>query len=55
MTDLSPAMVSPDASLVALDARVGSIDIATFDERHFRALRPETGKTAFRLLPTDAP
>lgn len=33
-----------DASLVVLAARVASTDIATFDERHFRAIR---------LLPLD--
>ena len=43
-----------DGSLVALAARVGSVDIATFDERHFRALRPLSGGDSFRLLPLDA-
>jgi predicted nucleic acid-binding protein len=43
-----------DASLVALAARLGVVEIATFDERHFRAMRPETGGAAFRLLPADA-
>jgi uncharacterized protein len=43
-----------DASLVALAARVTSIDLATFDERHFRAVRPLAGGPAFRLLPSDA-
>jgi predicted nucleic acid-binding protein len=42
-----------DASLVALARRVDSIDIATFDERHFRALRPLEGADAYRLLPLD--
>lgn len=42
-----------DASLVALAARVASIDLATFDERHFRAVRPLAGGPAFRLLPID--
>ena len=44
-----------DASLVVLAARVGSVDIATFDERHFRAIRPMRGADAFRLLPLDRP
>lgn len=44
-----------DASLVALAGRVGSRDVATFDERHFRAVRPLDGGAAFRLLPLDAP
>jgi uncharacterized protein len=43
-----------DASLVALADRVGTIDIATLDERHFRAVRPLSGGKAFRLLPADA-
>jgi hypothetical protein len=44
-----------DASLVVLAARVGSEDVATFDERHFRVVRPLAGAEAFRLLPLDAP
>lgn len=44
-----------DASLVVLAARVGSEDIATFDERRFRVVRPLGGGAAFRLLPLDAP
>jgi predicted nucleic acid-binding protein len=43
-----------DASLVALAERFGTIDIATLDERHFRAIRPLAGGKAFRLLPADA-
>jgi predicted nucleic acid-binding protein len=43
-----------DASLVAAAARLRTIEIATFDERHFRALRPLWGGDAFRLLPADA-
>jgi predicted nucleic acid-binding protein len=43
-----------DASLVALAARVGSIAIATLDERHFRAVAPLASGPAFRLLPLDA-
>jgi predicted nucleic acid-binding protein len=43
-----------DASLAALAARLDTADIATFDERHFRAMRPENAATAFRLLPADA-
>jgi len=43
-----------DASLVVLAARVGTVDIATFDERHFRALKPLTGAGSFRVLPADA-
>jgi predicted nucleic acid-binding protein len=42
-----------DASLVALANRLGIVDVATFDERHFRAMRPARGGTAFRLLPAD--
>ncbi len=43
-----------DASLVALAARLGTTEIATFDERHFRAMRPLSQGTSFRLLPADA-
>lgn len=43
-----------DASLAALAARNQTTAIATFDQRHFRAMRPETGGDAFRLLPMDA-
>ena len=42
-----------DASLVALAARLGTTEIATFDERHFRVMRPTSGGDAFRLLPAD--
>lgn len=43
-----------DASLVALAARLDTLDVATFDERHFRAVRPLRGGEAFNLLPRDA-
>lgn len=43
-----------DASLVALAHRVESVSIATFDQRHFRAVRPLSGADAFRLVPLDA-
>lgn len=43
-----------DASLVAIAGRLGVIDVATLDTRHFRTLRPLTGEPAFRLLPADA-
>jgi uncharacterized protein len=43
-----------DASLMVLAARLQTIDIATLDERHFRALKPLSGGDAFTLLPTDA-
>ncbi len=43
-----------DASLVALAQRLDTIDIATLDERHFRAVRPLSAGDAFRLLPDDA-
>lgn len=42
-----------DASLVALAERVGTVSIATLDERHFRAVAPLAGAEAFRLLPRD--
>lgn len=43
-----------DASLVVLAAHLQTIDIATLDERHFRAMKPLSGGKAFRLLPADA-
>lgn len=43
-----------DASLVALAERIGTLDLATFDEPLFRAVRPLSGGPAFRLLPIDA-
>lgn len=43
-----------DASLVALAERHNTVEIATLDERHFRAMRPLKGGPAFRLLPMDA-
>jgi len=42
------------ASLVVLAARLHTNDIATLDERHFRALKPLSGDKAFRLLPADS-
>jgi uncharacterized protein len=44
-----------DASLVVLAARLGTARIATFDERHFRAVRPLTREPAFMLVPADEP
>lgn len=44
-----------DASLVALAARLETNRIATFDERHFRAVEPLAGGAgAFVVLPADA-
>jgi predicted nucleic acid-binding protein len=43
-----------DASLVALAQRHETVKIATFDERHFRAVRPLAGGNTFRLLPLDS-
>jgi len=43
-----------DASLVVLAARAGTTRILTFDERHFRAVRPLRGGPAFTILPADA-
>jgi predicted nucleic acid-binding protein len=42
-----------DASLVALAGRLETTRIATFDERHFRAVEP-LGGGSFELLPADA-
>jgi len=43
-----------DASLVALAEHLGTINVATLDERHFRAVRPLAAGDAFTLLPADA-
>lgn len=43
-----------DLSVVVLARRFGTRRILTFDERHFRALRPLDGG-AFTLLPADEP
>jgi predicted nucleic acid-binding protein len=43
-----------DSSLVVLAGRYETTAIATFDERHFRALRPVTRAPAFEILPADA-
>jgi len=42
-----------DASLVVLAERLQTVELATLDERHFRAIRPLTAGEAFRLLPAD--
>lgn len=44
-----------DASLVALASHEGTTAIATFDERHFRAMRPLAAGQAFTVLPADQP
>lgn len=43
-----------DASLVALAERIGTTRVATFDERHFSAVRPLSGGDAFIVLQVDA-
>jgi predicted nucleic acid-binding protein len=43
-----------DASLIAIAGRLGTIELATLDQVHFRPARPLTGEPAFRLLPADA-
>jgi predicted nucleic acid-binding protein len=48
---LSPGLA--DLSIVVLAERFGTTRVATFDERHFRAIAP-LGGGAFTLLPTDA-
>jgi predicted nucleic acid-binding protein len=49
--DLRPGLA--DLSVVVTAARLRCTRILTFDERHFRAIRPLYGD-AFTLLPTDA-
>jgi hypothetical protein len=43
-----------DASLVVVAGKYRTINLATLDERHFRAVRPLHGGPAFRIYPTDA-
>lgn len=42
-----------DASIVVLAARYATTRVLTFDERHFRAIRPLHAE-AFTILPADA-
>jgi predicted nucleic acid-binding protein len=42
-----------DASLVVLAAKYGTTRLLTFDQKHFRAMRPLSGGTAFTILPAD--
>ncbi len=42
-----------DASIVVLAEKLGTHDVLTLDERHFRTLRGPNNKP-FRLLPADA-
>ena len=42
-----------DASIVVLAEALGTADVLTLDERHFRSLRLPEDK-AFRILPADA-
>lgn len=51
-TDLGLGLV--DASLVALAGALETNRIASFDERHFRAVEPLSGEKSFVLLPADA-
>jgi len=50
--DLRPGLA--DLSVVVIAARLRCTRILTFDERHFRAIRPLHGGDAFTLLPSDA-
>ena len=42
-----------DASLVVLAAKYRTTRLLTFDEKHFRAIRPVHGAAAFTILPAD--
>jgi uncharacterized protein len=43
-----------DLSLAVLARKLGTDRLLTFDERHFRAVRPLQGGGSFTLLPADA-
>ena len=49
--------MAPSASLMPRSSPspsdLDTLIIAMLDERHFRAVRPLTAETAFRLLPAD--
>lgn len=51
--DLAPGLA--DLSIVVLAARYETQRVVTFDERHFRAIRPLAGPAAFVILPADEP
>lgn len=42
-----------DASIVVLADRFRTVTLLTLDQRHFRALEPLWGASAFRILPYD--
>jgi uncharacterized protein len=42
-----------DASVVVLASKYRTVDLLCTDERHFRAVAPLRGGSAFRLLPAD--
>lgn len=42
-----------DASVVVIAGRFRTVGLLSLDERHFRAIKPLRGGTAFRLLPYD--
>ncbi len=44
-----------DASLVVIAARYQTVQILSFDHRHFRTVAPLWGAPSFSLLPADAP
>ena len=50
--DLNVGLV--DLSIIIIAARFRTTRILTFDQRHFRAMRPPQGG-AFTLLPYDEP
>lgn len=53
--DYYPAIGLADAMNVVLAREFRTDVIATLDYRHFRAIRPLTPHSAFRLLPGDVP
>jgi len=46
-------LVAARGGRAASSALLGTVEIATLDERHFRAVRPLAAGDAFRLLPRD--
>lgn len=42
-----------DCALIALAAKHSTTRLLTFNERHFRAVKPLRGASSFKILPTD--
>jgi uncharacterized protein len=50
----TPLVLTELDSLVLLAGRLETTRVATFDQRHFRSVRPLAAGDTFALLPADA-